>query len=77
MKNDDKIIQAIDKILTFLQEGFISDEHRHAEINWDCSECKIRILEGGLEWLKDSLKDELDDKENNEDISVDNSHLMI
>ena len=50
------IIKAIDLILQDLKKNAISKEHRYAEINPDCPECKFRILEGFLIWYKDLLK---------------------
>ena len=53
MKAEITTIQAINHLLTKLKKDFISDEHRHDEFNWDCAECKARILEGGLNWWLD------------------------
>lgn len=48
-------IQAIELLLKDIKKNGVSKSHRHDEINWDCPECKFRILEGGLEWYKDLL----------------------
>ena len=59
------IKDSINEVIKHLQEGYISDEHRHSELNWDCIECRARILEGGLEWLKDDEEeDDIDDDDN-------------
>jgi hypothetical protein len=50
-----KEIQAIKLLLKNIRKNAISKQHRHAVINWDCPECKFRILEGGLEWYLDLL----------------------
>lgn len=50
------IIKSIDIILKDIKKNAISKEHRHAELNLDCPECKFRLLEGCLEWYKDLLK---------------------
>ena len=65
--------QEINKIIKFLQEEYISDEHRHAEINLDCPECRARLLEGMLYWLKDAFED--DDDEEEYDSEDDKNHL--
>jgi hypothetical protein len=59
------------KILKYLRENFISEEHRHSELHWGCVERQARMLEGGLEWLKDMV----DDNEKLNDDKVDDSHL--
>ena len=51
----DKIVTAISLLLKDIKLNFISKEHRHAEINLDCAECRMRILEGYLEWYKGQL----------------------
>jgi ferredoxin len=53
MKKDKKIIEAIDLILKDIRKNAISKEHRCAEINPDCAECRFRILEGLLDWYRD------------------------
>ena len=50
------LLKAIDLILKDLRKNAISKEHRHAEIDLDCSECRFRILEGCLEWYRDLIK---------------------
>jgi len=57
MKKEKNIIKAIDLLLEDIKENAISKKHRHNEINWDCPECKFRILEGGLEWYRDLVWD--------------------
>ena len=54
-KLDKKIMEAIEVILKEIKHNAINKSHRHAELNWDCPECKFRMLEGGLEWFKDLL----------------------
>jgi hypothetical protein len=48
-------IKAINLLLAYIKRS-ISKSHRHSEIDPDCPECKMRILEGYLEWYKDLLK---------------------
>ena len=43
-------------LLKDIQKNAISKEHREAELNIDCPECKFRLLEAYLEWYKDLLK---------------------
>jgi len=58
MKNDTKTIKAIKYLLSDIKKNGISKKHRHSELDWDCPECRFRILEGYLEWYLDLLKDE-------------------
>lgn len=55
-QENQQLIKAIDLLLKDIKKNAIDDEHRNVEINWNCPECKFRILEGGLEWYKDILK---------------------
>lgn len=52
-KNEKAIIKAIDMLLGNIRSNAIAKEHREAEINPDCPECKFRVLEGYLVWFKD------------------------
>jgi rubredoxin len=45
-----EIIKAIKLLLKDIRKNGISKEHRHSDIDWDCPECRFKILEGGLEW---------------------------
>ena len=65
------IKDSINEVIKHLKEGYITEEHRHSELNWACVECQARILEGGLEMLKDQL----DDSEEEDDIDDDVNHL--
>lgn len=56
MKNDTKTIKAIKYLLSDIKKNAISKEHRHSELDWDCAECKFRILEGGLRWYLNLLE---------------------
>ncbi len=51
-----KIIKAIELLLADIKKNAISKKHRHSELDWDCAECRFRILEGGLEWYLDLLE---------------------
>ena len=48
-----KTEKAIDFILKDIGKNAISKEHRKAELEIDCPECKFRLLEAYLEWYKD------------------------
>jgi len=63
------IKDSINEVIKHLQEGYISDEHRHSELNWACVECQARILEGGLEMLKDQLDDDDEEDDSNDDVN--------
>lgn len=51
MKN--KIISYAKKIIKYLDKEYIYEKGSHNDLNWDCPECKAKILKGGLEWLID------------------------
>jgi len=55
-KKEKELIKHIDALLKDIETNAIADEHRNADINPDCAECKFRILEGFLSWYKDLLK---------------------
>ena len=63
------IKDSINEVIKHLKEGYISDEHRHSELNWACVECQARILEGGLEMLKDQLDDDDEEDDSNDDVN--------
>jgi hypothetical protein len=50
MTQEKKTIKAIKYLLSDIKKNGISKKHRHSEIDWDCAECRFRILEGGLKW---------------------------
>lgn len=55
-KQEQEIIKSLSLILKYIRKNILSKEHRHAEIDIDCVECKFRILEGYLEWYKDLME---------------------
>ncbi len=56
-QNNKNLLQAVNLILKDLDKNFIVNvSRRHHEINPECAECKARILEGFLQWYKDTLE---------------------
>lgn len=53
-KEEKEILNHIDALLKELRLGWIADGSHNHEINLDCAECRARILEGYLEWLKET-----------------------
>ena len=56
MKRDKSIVKHIDVLLKELEKNWITREpdFPHSEINLNCPECKARILEGYLSWMRES-----------------------
>ncbi|MFH1392854.1 MAG: hypothetical protein ABIG73_00520 [Patescibacteria group bacterium] len=55
-KKEKEIVKSLSLILKYIRRDILSKEHRHAEINIDCIECKFRIIEGYLDWYKDLIE---------------------